>query len=138
MLILNPPFNKEKINDDSDLNNNSIVLKLSYKNTDFLFTGDVEEEAEIGMLAWGNILNSDVLKVGHHGSSTSTNLNFLNKVSPVIAVISTGKNNFGHPSDKVISRLEENGIKVFRTDLNGTVIIETDGDDYFVKTSRRY
>ena len=138
MLILNPPSNKEKINDDSDLNNNSIVLKLSYKNTDFLFTGDVEKEAEIGMLAWGNILNSDVLKVGHHGSSTSTNLKFLNKVSPAIAVITTGKNNFGHPSDKVISRLEENGIKVFRTDLNGTVIIETDGDDYFVKTSRRY
>lgn len=138
MLILNPVSNKEKINDDADLNNNSIVLKLFYKNTDFLFTGDVEEEAEIRMLAWGNILKSDVLKVGHHGSSTSTNLDFLNKVNPVIAVISTGKNNFGHPSDKVINRLAENDIKVFRTDLNGTVVIETDGDDYFVKTSRRY
>ncbi|MEA2022311.1 MAG: ComEC/Rec2 family competence protein, partial [Candidatus Caldatribacteriota bacterium] len=138
MLILNPFSSKEKINDDADLNNNSIVLKLFYKNTNFLFTGDVEEEAEIIMLSWGNILKSDVLKVGHHGSSTSTNLNFLNKVNPVIAVISTGKNNFGHPSDKVINRLENKDIKVFRTDLNGTVVIETDGDDYFVKTSRRY
>jgi len=86
------------------------------------------------MLIWQNILKSDVLKVAHHGSATSTNLEFLEKVNPLIAVISVGKNNFGHPSEKIIERLKDKNIAVYRTDQNGTVIIRTNGQEYGVKT----
>jgi len=136
ILILGPNINKKKLTDNSDFNNASIVLKLFYKNSNFLFTGDAEEEAENSLLKWGNILNCDVLKVAHHGSDTSTNQEFLKKVNPVIAVISTGKNNYGHPSEKVIQRLKENETKIFRTDLNGTIVVKTNGNDYLIKTSR--
>ncbi|MEA1939482.1 MAG: DNA internalization-related competence protein ComEC/Rec2 [Candidatus Caldatribacteriota bacterium] len=136
ILILNPSYRRKNICDEDDLNNNSIVVKLFYKNSNFLFTGDIEKEAEKRMLIWNEVLNSDVLKVGHHGSSTSTDPEFLNKVDPIIAVITTGKNNFGHPSQDVINRLKNRDIKVFRTDKNGTIIIETDGDRYLTKTLR--
>ena len=83
------------------------------------------------------MLNCDVLKVAHHGSSTSTNLEFLNEVSPIIAVISVGENNYGHPSNKVLNKLKGKNIEIFRTDKNGTIIIGTNGNKYWVKTSRR-
>jgi len=133
MLILNPP-NTSNLDNDSDFNNHSIVVKLYYKKSNFLFTGDIEEETEKRLLVWQNILNSDVLKLGHHGSSTSTTLNFLNKVDPGIAVITVGKNNFGHPSQKVIERLEDRNIKIYRTDEDGTIIIRTNGQEYWIKT----
>jgi len=135
MLILNPPH-ISNLDNDSDFNNHSIVVKLYYKNTNFLFTGDIEREAEKRLLVWQNILNSDVLKLGHHGSSTSTIGEFLDKVDPMIAVITVGKNNYGHPSQKVIERLEDRNIKIYRTDENGTVIIRTNGQEYWVKTLR--
>ncbi len=133
MLILNPPhtFN---LDNDSDFNNHSIVVKLYYKNSNFMFTGDIEREAERRLLVWQNILNSNVLKLGHHGSSTSTTLEFLDKVDPIIAVITVGKNNFGHPSQEVIERLEDRNIKIYRTDEDGTVIIRTNGQEYWIKT----
>ena len=137
MIILNPGDNNKKIFDDNDFNNNSIVLKLCYKESSFLFTGDIEEEAEQSLMSWKGILASDILKVAHHGSDTSTHKAFLKVVNPVIAVISTGKNNFGHPSDAVIQRLEKNGTSIFRTDKDGTIIIKTDGIDYAIKTSGR-
>ena len=133
MLILNPP-NTSNLDNDSDFNNHSIVVKLYYKKSNFLFTGDIEKETEKRLLVWQNILNSDVLKLGHHGSSTSTTLNFLNKVDPGIAVITVGKNNFGHPSQKVIERLEDRNIKIYRTDEDGTIIIRTNGQEYWIKT----
>jgi competence protein ComEC len=133
MLLLNPPYTSN-LSNESDFNNASIVIKLFYKNADFLFTGDVEEDAEKRMLIWQNILKSDVLKVAHHGSSSSSSLEFLEKVNPIIAVISVGKNNFGHPSEKIIERLKDKNIPVYRTDQNGTVIIRTNGQEYWVKT----
>ncbi len=135
IFLLNP-LNDSDYYDDSDFNNASIVVKLFYKNADFLFTGDIEEAAEKELLVWQNILQCDILKVGHHGSSTSTNFKFLDKVNPIIAVITVGKNRFGHPSPKVIERLEDKNIQIYRTDINGTVIIRTNGQEYWIKTLR--
>jgi competence protein ComEC len=133
IFLLNPLHDPDYYN-DSDFNNASIVVKLFYKNADFLFTGDIEEASENKLLFWQNILQSDILKVGHHGSATSTTLKFLDEVNPIIAVITVGKNNFGHPSQKVIERLEDKNIEIYRTDENGTVIIRTNGREYWIKT----
>jgi len=135
IFLLNPLYSSDYYN-DSDFNNASIVVKLFYKNADFLFTGDIEETSEKKLLIWHNILQSDVLKVAHHGSATSTNLDFLNKVEPSIAIVTVGKNNFGHPSKKVIERLEDKNIKIYRTDENGTIIIRTNGQEYWISTLR--
>lgn len=92
------------------LNNNSIVAKLNYKNNSILFTGDIEKIAEKEILKEyekTNILKSDILKVGHHGSKTSSIEEFLKAVNPKIALIGVGENNtFGHPNDGVIERLK--------------------------------
>ena len=133
IILLNPLYNSDFYN-ESDFNNASIVVKLLYKNTDFLFTGDIENTTEQNLLIWQNILKSDVLKIAHHGSSNSSSLEFLEKVNPIITIISTGKNNFGHPSEKIIERLKDKNIPVYRTDQNGTVIIRTNGQEYGVKT----
>jgi len=133
IFLLNPLYDSD-FYCESDFNNASIVVKLFYKNTDFLFTGDIEEAAEKKLLVWQNILQSDILKVGHHGSSTSTNLEFLDKVDPSIAVITVGKNHFGHPSQKIIERLEDKKIQIYRTDEDGTIIIRTNGQEYWIRT----
>lgn len=135
IFLLNPLYDSD-FYEESDFNNASIVVKLFYKNADFLFTGDIEGAAEKKLLAWDNILQSDILKVGHHGSSTSTNLEFLDKVNPNIAVITVGKNRFGHPSQKIIERLEDKNIQIYRTDEDGTVIIRTNGQEYWIRTLR--
>jgi len=135
IFLLNPLYDSD-FYCESDFNNASIVVKLFYKNTDFLFTGDIEEAAEKKLLVWQNILQSDILKVGHHGSSTSTNLEFLDKVDPSIAVITVGKNHFGHPSQKIIERLEDKNIQIYRTDEDGTIIIRTNGQEYWIRTLR--
>jgi len=94
-----------------NLNNTSIVLKISYKDKSFLFTGDIEEEAEGDILKnYGDGLKADVLKTAHHGSITSNTENFLGAVYPEFAIISVGENNFGHPSLRVIKRLERMGM----------------------------
>lgn len=111
-----------------DLNNYSVVVKVIYENTSFLFTGDAEYISEKEMLERTSDLKASVLKLGHHGSKTSTSPEFLEAVMPDYAVISVGKDNdYGHPSQEVLERLEENGIEVLRTDLLGTIIIESDG-----------
>ncbi|MBA7492688.1 ComE operon protein 3 [subsurface metagenome] len=135
IFLLNPLYDSD-FYDESDFNNASIVVKLFYKNADFLFTGDIEEATEKKLLVWQNILQSDILKVGHHGSETSTNLEFLDKVNPSIAVITVGKNHFGHPSQKIIERLKDRNIQIYRTDENGTIIIRTNGQEYWIKTLR--
>ena len=109
-----------------DLNNNSVVAKLVYKNFSMLFTGDIGVEAEDRLLQIysAKTLKSTVLKVGHHGSKTSSGENFINTVNPTIALIGVGKdNNFGHPNGEVINRLNECGAKIYRTDENGEVSI---------------
>lgn len=112
------------------LNDTSIVIKLIYKDSIFLFTGDAEKYEEDNIRT--NI-KCDVLKVGHHGSSTSTSPNFLKKTEPTYAVISAGLfNSYGHPTEKTLSALAERGIKTYRTDLQGTVIFSSDGTNITV------
>ncbi|MFH1710472.1 MAG: DNA internalization-related competence protein ComEC/Rec2 [bacterium] len=113
---------------ESDLNNNSVVIKLVYGRTSFLFTGDAAFEAEARILSLRPVLASDVLKVGHHGSRTSTSAGFLEAVRPKYAVICVGaKNKFGHPTPETLGRLAKYSIKVLRTDLGGAVIFKSDG-----------
>ena len=115
-------------------NNMSVVFRLEYGKTSFLFTGDAEKESEELMLAQGYDLHADVLKVGHHGSSSSTTPAFLEAVRPRLAVISCGKNNdYGHPHKELLSLLSDAGIPYRRTDLNGTVVVYSDGKDVFVR-----
>lgn len=111
-----------------DLNNYSAVLKVTFGSTSFLFTGDAEAESEGQMLAKGYNLKSDVLKVGHHGSNSSTTPAFLRVVAPKYAVISVGKDNpYGHPSPDTLAKLANAGVQVFRTDLQGTIVATSDG-----------
>lgn len=111
-----------------DLNNYSVVLKIVYNNTKFLFTGDAQTESEREMLDLGYDLSCNVLKVGHHGSKTATSNNFLKNVSPAIAIISCGKSNpFGHPHKVTLDKLNNIGCKIFRTDLNGDIVLTSDG-----------
>jgi len=114
---------------NSNLNNGSVVLKFKYKDTEILFTGDAEREAERFITSgYGNFLNSDVLKAGHHGSITSSTIPFTLKVNPKIALISCGLYNiYNHPSDIVLRRLIRLGSEVYRTDLDGALILESDG-----------
>lgn len=114
--------------DASDTNNTSIVLKICYGETSFLFTGDAEYEVEQTLLESGCDLSATVLKVGHHGSSTSTSYRFLNEIMPQYAVISVGKNNsYGHPHDEVLSRLRDADVTVYRTDELGDITCISDG-----------
>lgn len=119
--------------DNDELNNSSLVLKLTYGDNRFLFTGDAEKSEEDGI--WTNI-KCDVLKVGHHGSDSSTTANFLKKVEPTYAVISVGlDNSYGHPDDKILKRLADKKIQTFRTDLQGTIIFCSDGTTISVDKS---
>jgi len=114
-------------------NDHSAVVKLTYDSTSFLFMGDAESYSESHITADVYV---DVLKVGHHGSNTSTSAYFLRKVAPSYAVISVGHNNsYGHPSDLVLSRLYSAGVEVFRTDLHGTIIFTSDGEGLSVDKS---
>ncbi|OOM77665.1 ComEC/Rec2 family competence protein [Clostridium sp. BL-8] len=111
-----------------DLNNYSPVIKIQYGNTSFLFTGDAQKDVEKEILDNNGDISADVLKVGHHGSSTSTSSDFLNKVNPSIAVISVGKDNiYNHPNKDTLKLLSIHNIKTYRTDTDGTVLISSDG-----------
>ena len=115
-------------------NNNSLVLLLDYQGHKILFTGDIEEEAEY-VLVKGNIdLQSRVLKVPHHGSKTSSTEDLIEKVNPEAAVISVGNNSFGHPAQEVINRYKDEGVRVFRTDKDGAVLIDIQKKHIFIKT----
>lgn len=120
----------------SDLNDYSAVVMLNYKNNSFLFTGDAGEAVESSLE--GNI-SCDVLKVGHHGSNTSSSLAFLESVGPEYAVISCGKDNkYGHPHSEAIDRLLRIGALVFRTDLSGDIVIESDGNNIMFDSNLTY
>ncbi len=111
-----------------DLNDNSIILHLAFGNHSFLFTGDLEAEAEQRLLRQGRLSRTDVLKVAHHGSKTSTTEELVEVVRPTLAVASMGAHNrYGHPSPLVLQRLRNAGAHVFHTDLHGGVIVTTDG-----------
>ena len=121
----------------SDTNDTSIVLRIEYGSTSFLLTGDMEKTAETDLVNSGVNLRADVLQVGHHGSSTSTGYLFLNSVLPEMAVISCGVNNkYGHPHEETLSILRDAGVDVYRTDLQGTITIGSDGQSFTVGTER--
>ena len=125
------------LNAGSDVNDTSIVLKVQYGETSFLFTGDAEHEAEQAILNSGADLSSTVLKVGHHGSDTSTTYPFLREIMPEYAVISVGKDNsYDHPTDNTLSRLRDADVTILRTDLHGDIVFTSDGKTVTVSTDK--
>ena len=119
-----------------DLNNASVVCRIDYGSNSFLFTGDAEKESESKILAAGYNISADVLKVGHHGSDTSSSEGFLGKVQPKHAVIMVGAGNtYGHPTQATLTRLTGLGINVYRTDLSGTIVVTSDGSNISVNNS---
>jgi len=127
------------VNTTSDTNNSSIVLRIVYGSTSFLFTGDAERDVEEAMVNRGVTLKSTVLKVGHHGSYTSTSYQFLWNVMPDYAVISCGKgNSYGHPHDEVLSRLRDADVHLFRTDLQGDITCTSNGSSVSFSVSRNW
>lgn len=125
------------VNGGSDTNDTSIVLMVTYGATKFLFTGDAEREAEQAILDSGADLSATVLKVGHHGSDTSTTYPFLREIMPEYAVISVGEgNSYGHPTDATLSRLRDAGVTVYRTDLQGDITCASDGTTVRFSTAK--
>lgn len=121
-----------------DLNETSVTVRLTYKDKSFLFTGDASQESEQDMLAENSDLSADVLKVGHHGSLTATSQEFLNEVHPEYAVVSVGTgNSYGLPNTEVIQRLKNANVTILRTDTDGTIIFEYDGQNMKVKKENK-
>lgn len=121
--------------DQDNLNNDSIVLMLTYKDVKFLFTGDATKTIEKKLIK--KDIKADVLKVAHHGASSSTNDIFLAAVKPSYAIISVGKNNsYNHPSKKTIKRLNNYNVNILRTDEKGTIVITSDGKSINIKTEK--
>lgn len=122
----------------SDLNNNSLVLRMSYGKTTFLFTGDAGTEAESSMLGAGLNLQANILKVGHHGSLSASSLPFLERVRPEVAVYFAGRGNpYGDPNPQTLDKLASVGATVYGTDVNGTVVVTADADGYTVGVSKQ-
>lgn len=120
----------------SSVNDMSIVLRVDYGSKSFLFTGDAEAYAEYTLVDAGS-LSADVLKVGHHGSSTSSTMEFLEAVKPKYAIISCGRyNSYGHPRQETLNKLNSIGALVYRTDLQGTIVIYSNGVDLAVSTEK--
>ncbi|RKY89284.1 DNA internalization-related competence protein ComEC/Rec2, partial [candidate division KSB1 bacterium] len=125
LFILNPVFMNGKLNEDD----NSLVILLVYGKNKILFTGDIGKKGESLLKIWSEILRSDVLKVPHHGSSTSSTMDFIRIVNPEYAVISVGAfNPFNHPSTDVLNRYALINSKILRTDVDGTIVFKSDGD----------
>ena len=125
-------FMTEPILDKDNLNVSSLVLRLEFGNTSYLFMGDAEEENE-ETIRWPK---TDVLKVGHHGSSTSSSESFLEQVQPKYAVIMAGKDNsYGLPTQETIDKLNNRGSEIYRTDEDGTIQMTSDGNTIEIKTS---
>jgi competence protein ComEC len=131
IAVLNPTSQRT-----GDPNQDSVVFRLTCGEVSVLLTGDATSDSEASMLAASLALDSDVLKVGHHGSSTSTSAAFLAAVMPRDAVISVGAGNtYGHPSPETLDRLAAAGATVYRTDLDGTVVLTSDCNTYSITTS---
>jgi competence protein ComEC len=132
--VLGP--DEEAVQDD-DNNDASIVIKLTYGSTSFLLTGDAEFPENKAILNHGSDVRSNVLKLGHHGSRTSTNEDWLKRVQPQLGIISAGKDNsFGHPHPEVIAALEKLGIQYIRTDEHGTITVTSDGATIHVTSEK--
>ena len=131
--VLVPPI----VGSRSDVNSNSVVARLTYGTFSVLFTGDAEGPTEAWLLRSGSDLHANVLKVAHHGSRYASSARFLTAVGPSIAVVSVGTGNvYRHPAAGTLARLARAGAKVYRTDVDGTVTIETDGATLTVADAR--
>lgn len=125
------------IYDYDDLNNCSIVLRVIDGDIEFLFTGDIESKVEADILSRKKDIEADVLKVAHHGSSSSSIHNFIDAVDPEFAIISVGKDNsYDHPAESTVNTLLHSGADIYRTDENGTVIVSTDGETIKIETEK--
>jgi competence protein ComEC len=125
------------INPSDEPNATSIVIRLTYGDTSFLFAGDAERAEEQDILDAGNDLSADVLKVGHHGSESSTSYPFLREIMPEYGIISCGADNsYGHPHDEAMSRLRDADVTLYRTDMQGTIICTSDGQTVTFTTER--
>ena len=132
IIVLGPVENNYE-----DLNDSSVVLKLIYGKRAFLFTADAGIDAESDIINSGVDLKADVLKVGHHGSKYSTSSEFLELVNPEFGAISVGDgNDYKHPADDTIKRLNEAGVEIYRTDKNGTIVFTSDGDTLNIKIEK--
>lgn len=121
-------------NSYEDLNNYSAVIKITFKNNNFLFMGDAETKSENEIQS--NI-KSNVIKIGHHGSNTSSSQSFINKVKPEYVIISVGENNkYDHPNQSIIDRWKNTGAEIYRTDLNGNIVVISDGNAININTSK--
>jgi competence protein ComEC len=129
---VNPPLK------ESELNNNSLVIRLDFKDFSCLFTGGIEKKREGQLLNESrNNLKVDILKITHHGSSSGSSPPFIKAVDPETTIISCGKDNqYGHPHQETLTLLQNLGINIYRTDLNGTILVETNGTDYQVSTEK--
>ncbi len=136
-LTILHPFESEIGDNPKNPHDDVVVTMLQYGGFRVMLTGDMEDEVERHLIVAGEDLNSDVLKVGHHGSKTSSSESFLSAVSPQLAVIQVGaKNKYGHPSAEVLDRLENYGIKYYRNDLNGDVKLISDGTNYSISAEK--
>ena len=122
--------------DAENLNNCSLVLRLDYGETAFLFMADAETEEEDAILASGADVSCQVLRVGHHGSGTSSGKDFVAAASPEIAVVSVGENTYGHPHENILARYESLGAAVYRTDECGEIVCRSDGESVRVETEK--
>jgi beta-lactamase superfamily II metal-dependent hydrolase len=132
--VLNPA------NLEGTKNNNSIVLHLAYEETDFLFTGDVEKEAEGAMMSLSSVRlpEVEIFKVGHHGSKTASSEDFLAITKPKVAIYMAGEgNSYGHPHEETIQALENIGAEIFGTDVYGTIVVTTDGKNYTLRSESK-
>ncbi|HSQ88189.1 ComEC/Rec2 family competence protein [Romboutsia sp.] len=133
LLVLSPSF----IQHENNLN--SIVFKLDFKNKSFLFTGDAELSTENDVINSFQLEDVDFLKVAHHGSSSSTSMNFLSETTPDVAVISCGyKNQYGHPHRSTLDNLSNSDIITYRTDLSGDMVFYSDGETIYTKKNYEY
>jgi len=129
IYVLHPdPLN---LIEENPINNNGLVFKIKYKDMEFLFTGDIEKPAE--EILKNLDIKADILKVPHHGSSTSSSKEFIEKINPKVCIIQVGKNSYGLPHERVLKSLQERCI-VYRTDKNGAIIVKTDGKKAYIKT----
>lgn len=131
-------FRRDDPEEDKENNDMSLVVKIVYGDTSFLFTGDIETDAESRLLSNGIDLNADVLKIAHHGSSSSSSSSFLEKVNPKYAVISCGKGNrYKHPHQQTLDELKNRSIDLYRTDLQGMITCHSDGHHVTFETEKK-
>ena len=130
-------FRRDDPEEDEDNNNMSLVIKIQYGETVFLFAGDIETEAEADLKSLGDKLKADVIKVAHHGSNSSSSIDFLTMVNPKYAVISCGQGNrYGHPNQETLDELKQENIELYRTDLQGTITCQSDGHTIIFRTEK--